>query len=602
MRTGSNQDLLELWARAVKVNARAPAVIETGRRLTFGELDAWADSLARELRAAGTQPGDIVALCDERSAGAIAAILAVFKCGAAYLPIEPHLPPARRELMLADARPRVLLAGNAAALPDGIAAIEIAAQRAAAGRDCAATAAFPAGRALYVLYTSGSSGAPKGVIGTHPGLINRLQWMWREFPFAAGERVAHRTNLGFVDSVAEVWGALLAGVPIVLIAPSTVADVDAFISEIGAAGVTRLVVVPSLLETVLSAGRNLAATWRSLSVCVTSGEALPRAVAERFRATLPNCRLLNIYGMTEAAADATCSVVALGSADDSVRIGKPIDGMQVRVLDEALNPVAPGEVGQVYISGVGLAQGYLGRAALTAEKFLPDPYADGGARMYATGDFALRHEDDEFEYRGRRDGQVKVRGHRVELDEIERAALEHTAVAQCVAGLTPGGADLQLVVVVRAGTQVTARGLKDHLRHKLPAYAIPAFVHVRDSIPLLPNGKLDRRAALQATFELRGGAPLSDATQRRVALIWQELLRSDAIGSDGNYFDLGGNSLNGALAVTRLRGEFGVSLGIAEFLESATLADLARLLDERVALDRVRSHAGHEAETELVEF
>jgi amino acid adenylation domain-containing protein len=605
-------DLAEIWRRRLPAVFSRPALLHAGGPVTFGQLDLWSDDIAVAARDAGVAPGDVLAIVGERSAGAIAAMLGAAKCGAMYVPVEPHLPAARRASILADAQPAaiVILEGTARAICESVlesATAPVIKQTlpAHSARARFKASRYPRDIPFYLLYTSGSSGVPKGVIGTQRGLLNRLEWMWREFPFEAGERTAHRTNLGFVDSVAEIWGSLLSGVPLVIVEPAAVADIDALISIIARNEVSRIVMVPSLLRAVLSAGRPLAQEWPALRYCVTSGETLPPAVAAELTYILPQCGLINLYGMTEAAADVTAFTVDTSLPKTAIPIGTPIDGMRISLMDDTLRPVARGERGHIYIGGVGLACGYHRRPSLTALSFIPDPSGEHpGARLYSTGDHGRVNTNGELEYLGRQDSQVKVRGHRIELAEIERHAREHPAITDCAAVVTEDGGDnLQLFASLRPQTELTAAELKSFLAERLPRYMVPAFVHVRNRLPLLPNGKIDRRSlAMLSIVRADTGEPPASEAERRVALIWQELLRIDMPGRRGQFLELGGNSLKAALAVTRLRAAFEVDLTVPEFLDFRDLAHAAQVLERRAAIKRMLKRTVADASSEAIDF
>jgi amino acid adenylation domain-containing protein len=617
----ARQHLLAQWSRQVREAGHEPSLIERERRITIDELDRWSDAIASMLIARGVGIGSVVAILTERSAVAISSMLAVVKIGAAYLPIETQLPAQRRRSMIDTTRPAALVScspDTAAFVAEQGLADTYQVIFAPPWEAFIATEAvvapveqrprwhdLPGAAGLYLLFTSGSSGEPKAVVGTRGGLMNRLEWMWSRYPLQANERLVHKTALSFVDAVAEIWSALLSGIPLVLLDAREAQDLDLFIQRVADERITRIVLVPSLLRALLSTPQDLARRWAALRFCVCSGEALTAPIALECRRRLPYTTLINLYGMTEAAADATCSEVAHVTGDATVPIGTAIDGMEVLILDEDLAAVPAGQTGQLFIGGVGLAQGYYARPAATARVFIPDPRPmRPGARLYATGDFGRWSDYGQLEYAGRRDTQVKVRGHRVELIELERNALLHPSVAECVALVSEEiPEDIQLFVRLHDETELLPLELKAFLASRIPGYMQPSFVHVRHRFPYLVNGKVDRRALLKTdrTMQLDGEPPRS-GVERQIALLWQELLRSDLPTRTSRFFDLGGNSLKAALLVTRLRAQFGVELSLTEFLESADLTQLARLIDRRLAVQRLAAAPGNCESGELLEL
>ncbi|HEU0077710.1 MAG TPA: amino acid adenylation domain-containing protein, partial [Longimicrobiaceae bacterium] len=380
--------------------ARAPDAVALswrGEPTTYADLDRRSAALADALLRRGVGPETRVGVCMARAPGLVAALLAVLRAGGAYVPMDPGYPPERLRYMLADSDAALLLADAAAAErlgdcgvevvlvddPSVLSPVDVVALHAAGAPDepCSLSLA-------YVVYTSGSTGTPKGVLGTHRGILNRSAWMWSEYPFAADEVCCQKTSLAFVDSVWEVFGPLLAGVPSVLVPDEDARDPEALAGVLARHGVTRIVLVPSLLRALLDAHPDLGERCPRLRLVVTSGEALPPELARRFAEAVPGATLLNLYGSSEVAADSTHH--ALGTAgEERVPIGRPIWNTRVYVVDAAMQPLPPGAAGELYVAGDGVARGYMGDPAATAERFVPDPFASApGGRMYRTGDRA----------------------------------------------------------------------------------------------------------------------------------------------------------------------------------------------------------------------
>jgi natural product biosynthesis luciferase-like monooxygenase protein/amino acid adenylation domain-containing protein/non-ribosomal peptide synthase protein (TIGR01720 family) len=560
----------------------APALLSGEARVTYRELAARADRLARRLRVMGVGPESRVALCADRSVEMVAGVLAVLKAGGAYVPLDPAYPRERLTWMVEESRPSVLLARRHLAdrLPphEGMATLWLEDDGPDAGGPLPAA---PGGDALaYVIFTSGSTGRPKGVMATHRATLNRFAWMWRVFPFEPDEVGVVKTALSFVDSVWELFGPLLAGVPSVLLPEDTVKDPARMVEALEANRVTRLVLVPSLLRALLEVP-DMARRLSALRTWVTSGERLPEELAARFREQLPHARLLNLYGSSEVAADATAGVVDTGL----VTIGRPIDNLRAYVLDGALRPVPPGVRGELYVAGPGVARGYLGRADATAERFVPEPFGEEpGARMYRTGDVARWSPDGQLEYLGRADDQVKVRGARVEPGEVEASLALHPSVSRVAVVAhesAPGDARLVAWVVLQPGQVLDAAVLRAFLKARLPDFMVPSAFEALEALPLTPSGKVDRRL-LRARAAPTGNAVeyVAPATPEELALagIWTELLGRPRIGARDDFFALGGHSLMAAQIVSRVRDALGVELPLTAVFESPTLAGLAEVV------------------------
>jgi len=518
-------------------------------------------------------------------------LLAILKAGGAYVALEPAHPAERISFMLRDSGAPLLLTqqqlgetlaswgGESIYLGSECPEIALAPVENPANTACAANSA-------YVLYTSGSTGRPKGVVSEHRASINRFAWMWRTYPFAEGEVCCQKTSLSFGDSIWEIFGPLLQGIPLVLIPDEVVKDPQLFVAALSANRVTRLVLVPSLLRVILESGEDLAQQLDALRYCVCSGETLPVELAKSFHEQIPHATLINLYGSSEVAADVMGYKVSNTDGVASIPIGKPIANTNVFILDSNLQPVPLGVLGEIYVSGEGLARGYLNSAKLTAEKFVAHPFSRGpGSRLFRTGDIGRYLPDGNIEYHGRRDHQVKVRGYRIELREIEAQLAIHPQVQQAVviaSGNEDG--DQQLVAyIVTAGEAPTDNDLRTHLRRKLPDYMIPSAFVLLEALPLTSSGKVNRLALPRLTgAQLATGqdsVPPRTDVEKQLAAIWTEVLKRDHVGLNDNFFEIGGHSLLATQVISRVRKRFQVEMPLRSMFESPTVASLAAVLE-----------------------
>jgi amino acid adenylation domain-containing protein len=566
----------------------APAVEFEGGTLTFSELNALANRIAHRLRGLGVGRETLVGVCAERSPELVAGLLGVLKAGGAYVPLDPEYPADRLAFMVGDAAAPVLLTQRhlAGGLPGTAAAVLLLDDPevwAGAPDDNPAALAVP-DNAAYAIYTSGSTGRPKGVPNTHRAICNRLDWMQRTYGLTAGDAVLQKTPASFDVSVWEFFWPLLAGARLVLARPGGHRDAAYLRDLIAERRVTTAHFVPSMLATFVA--EEGIESCRSLRRVICSGEELPAEVARRLLARLPGVELHNLYGPTEAAIDVSawaCTPEALAGAA-SVPIGRPIQNLRLHVLDRRLEPVPPGVVGELLIGGVGLARGYLGRAGLTAERFVPDPFAGGGSRLYRTGDLARWRRDGALEFRGRADHQVKLRGLRIELGEIEAGLRGRPDVADAVVLVREDGpGDRRLVAYLTGEPDVPA--LRDALREALPEYMVPSAFVTLPELPLTPNGKLDRRALpapeRQRTTEREFVEPATPAEQT-VAGIWRDVLGLERIGADDDFFELGGHSLLATQVVARLRkvrDAGGRPISVMDTFQHRTVRELAALTE-----------------------
>jgi amino acid adenylation domain-containing protein len=593
---GSVQALVEQAPRAAP---DSPALIDGDLQISHAALHARANRLAHHLRALGVGPDVRVAVCMQRSADLVIALLAVLKAGGAYVPLDPGYPAERLAYMLNDSAPAAVLTHPA--VPPAVQALLRTAMdtrpvidlhaEATLWQACPASPLHPKAVGLtpehlaYVAYTSGSTGQPKGVANTIAGLANRLAWFVDAIASAMPQPpvTGMKTSICFVDSVTEMLQTLAAGGCLVVFDAETAKDTDRFAQQVQRHGVTMLVVVPSLLTQLLDVDARAFTTVRTL---ICSGERLAPDLARAVRAAHPGARLFNFYGSSEVNGEATfhdCSgdgehgaSVATGAAASP--IGRPIANLRVYLLDARLRPVPVGVTGELYVGGVGLARGYLGRADLTAERFLPDPFVPGG-RIYQTGDLARYRDDGVLEFAGRNDHQVKIRGFRIELGEVEAAIRQHPGVQQVVVmGREDVPGETRLVAYLSSAVPrgELVAGVRERLAACLPEYMMPAHFVVLDAMPMTPSGKLDRKSLPAPTrgSELDVPGP-RNPTEAAVARIMGEVLNAAHVGVSDDFFHIGGHSLLAARLIGRLNRELGTSLTLRTLFENPTVETLA---------------------------
>ncbi|WP_327726199.1 non-ribosomal peptide synthetase [Streptomyces sp. NBC_00487] len=567
--------------------------------LTFGELEVRANRLAWGLRGLGVGPGDLVGVCLPRTADLVVALLGVLKSGAGFVPVDPGYPAERVAFMLEDSGVSVVLRS----LDDvpGFAGGAFSSSRPpvlGGGDDVA-----------YVIYTSGSTGRPKGVVIEHRQVVAMLGWAGRVFSAGELSGTLAGTSVSFDLSVFEIFAPLSVGGSVVL-SPGSVLDL--LVNPSFYEGVTLVNTVPSVVRELLAADA-FPSGARTVNL---AGEALSPGLVRDLYAHPVVEVVNNLYGPSEDTTYSTHAVTCVG--DERTPIGVPVDGTSAYVLDGGLRPVPLGAVGELYLSGAGVTRGYLGRAALTAERFLPDPFASGGGRMYRTGDLVRWRSDGQLDYLGRADGQVKVRGHRIELGEVEEVLRRHGRVGEVVvvAGDGAAGTTRLIAYIVAADTDTDAKTDADadadaestldvavlgaHARRWLPDFMVPSVFMTLDEFPLLPNGKIDRSAlpapdseAARAVFR----DPQSEA-EKLIAGIWQELLDVPRVGADDDFFTLGGHSILASRVTSRLATRTGMDVPLNLLFEYPVLADLATQLPDpatwpaQAAIPRVRRVLG----------
>ncbi|HKI02159.1 MAG TPA: non-ribosomal peptide synthase/polyketide synthase, partial [Thermoanaerobaculia bacterium] len=596
---GPGERCLHEWIEAQA--ARTPAavgVVCEGEALTYGELDARADRLARVLRGLGAGAETRVGICVERSLEMMVGLLGILKAGAAYVPLDPSYPVERLAFMLEDSQ-------------RGLAAPVLLTQKRLLGalpehsaRTICLDEPLPeAGAAIggkprpdhlaYAIFTSGSTGRPKGAMNSHRGIVNRLLWMQEAFGLTAEDRVVQKTPISFDVSVWELFWPLMVGARLVIARPGGHQDPAYLMGLIAEQGVTTIHFVPSMLQVFLEApGLDGCGSLRRV---VASGEALPQDLERRFfeRLGWTGAGLFNLYGPTEAAVDVTVWSCERDGRRAAVPIGRPIANTRIHLLGRFLEEVPIGVAGELHIGGVQVGRGYLDRPGLTAERFIPDPFGEPGERLYKTGDLARHLADGAIEFLGRIDHQVKIRGFRIELGEIESALAAHPSVREAVvvaregsAGLGAGDWRLVAYVVPEAGGEVDPAGLRSFLAAALPEYMLPSAWVALEAMPLSPSGKVDRRALPREERPLEPGTEAMaprNALERYLALLWSELLGVEGVGIQDDFFALGGNSITGAVLINRLQERLGEIVHVVVLFDAPTVAKMGAHL--------VREHA-----------
>ncbi|WP_375772168.1 amino acid adenylation domain-containing protein [Archangium gephyra] len=581
----------DLIAAQAASSPDATAVISDEGVLTYRQLDRRANQLANHLASRGVRPGDFVAVQLERGLDLPVVLVGILKAGAAYVPIDPQAPAARRESILGATRARVLVTHTALYDTSGLDAarrLDVDTPEVWDGVPATPPAVHVGPEDLiYALFTSGTTGEPKGVLLEHGGISNTLTWMVREYGFSAADRMLQQAPYTFDAAVLELFLPLISGGSVVLARPGGQRDPRYLVETVRDREVTMLFLVPSMLRYVLDEPG--LAKCRALRHVLCGGEALSRELAERFftRLAVP---LHNLYGPTET------SILVLTwtcRSDDSrahVPIGTPIDHVVAHVLDDTARPVPAGEAGELVIGGVSLARGYLGDPDLTAQRFIFAPAVAPGTRLYRTGDRVRKHPDGTFEFLGRLDEQVKIQGNRIELREIESLLRKVPKVRQAavvVEYATATGHPHLVAYLETTDGPVQLRELRAHLSRHLPGYAIPSRFKLAERLPLSAHGKLDKGAlAHQATVPLAGETedehPRSELEQK-LADIWSELLRVPKVGIKDDFFELGGDSITCLEVIERAR-QHGVTLTPGDFFKLRRIEKIATAVRQRAQM------------------
>lgn len=554
------------------------------QELTYAELNRRANQLARLLRRKGVGPDVLVGIFAERSFELVVSMLAVLKAGGAYVPLDASYPAERLAHMLEDAQAALVLTqphleNQLPATAKEVLALDASwtAYSDESGDDLDEIGT-PEDLA-YVIFTSGSTGRPKGAMNEHRGICNRLLWMQEQYGLSADDHVLQKTPFSFDVSVWEFFWPLLVGARLVIARPEGHRDSAYLVELICRSRITTLHFVPSMLRVFLEQ-EGVEGCRESIKRVICSGEALPHQLQERFFARLPGAELHNLYGPTEAAVDVTFWKCQKGDDRLSVPIGRPVANTQMYVLDARMEPVPLGVAGELYIGGVQVGRGYVGRDDLTAERFVQDPFSGTpGARLYKTGDLGRYLPDGVIEYLGRTDFQVKIRGQRIELGEIEEMLDQHPGVAQSVVMMREDTPDDQRLVayVLPRQADVSARELNDHLAAQLPLYMVPSAFVMLDELPLTPSGKVNRKDLPTPTLsdlQRAGYVAPETPTEQVLAEIWANVLHLERVGLHDNFFELGGHSLLAVSVIERMR-QAKLQADVRSMFLAPTIAELA---------------------------
>jgi amino acid adenylation domain-containing protein len=581
--------IAELVAQQAAVDPGAIAVSAGRESLSYGELDRRANRLANYLRSLGVGRDAAVGLYLERSPAMVAASLAILKAGGAYIPLDPVQPVARLDFMLKDADARVVITTEALAqrLPAGswqVVTLDGDAEKIAAQSANKPESNTRPDDLAYIIYTSGSTGQPKGVEVPHAGLSNLVAWHVKAFQVGAKDRASALASLGFDAAVWELWPYLASGASVHLPEERIRSDAKALRDWMVSERITVAFAATAMAENLMQLDWPKTAALRFL---LTGADTLKKYPSSG----LPFV-LVNNYGPTEGTVVSTSGVIAASSSSNQPpTIGRPIDGVQVYILDEHQQPVADGTVGEIYIAGAGLARGYRNRPDLTAERFVANPFStEAGARLYRSGDLARRLPDGQIAFLGRMDEQVKIRGYRVEPSEIATVLGQHSSVqtsAVVAREDVPGEKDLVAYVVLSAGAKLNAGELREHLRKRLPDYMVPAEFVAIPSVPVTANGKLDRKALPRTN----GSKPHAEnyvgprtAVEEELVKILAPLLKLDRVGVNDNFFLLGGHSLLGTQLIARISETFGVDLTLLKLFDHPTVSEMSSEIEELILL------------------
>jgi len=612
-----NQSIHQLFESQVEKTPDAVAVMFEGQELTYRELNCRANQLAHYLRESGVGAEVLVGICIKPSLELIVGLLGVLKADSVYVPLDPNYPQERIEFMVEDSKVQVIL--TIESLINKISSqqtplICLDKDWDSIGRKSIENPHHPTApnELAYVIYTSGSTGRPKAVLGAVRGVLNRLYWGWRKMPFEADEICCQKTSINFVDHVVEIFSPILKGVPLVVIPDHIRGDILELMDVLSVQKVTRIVLVPSLLKTMLENAPPELALFRQLKYVICSGEALPLKLAEEFHQKISSARLVNLYGSSEVAADVTYFEVNLPLEDVvktdlgevieknlqniTIPIGKPIANTQIYILDKYGNLLPPGVIGELYVGGDGLAKGYLNQPELTQKSFILNPFTKNNGnsktseeeRLFRTGDLACWLPDGNIEFHGRIDHQVKLRGFRIELGEIEAVLSQHETVSEAVVVLYERDDNKFLAAYItesvgpKTKDNIVISELRAWLRKRLPDYMIPTSFTVLDGLPLTPNGKTDR-SALPVPEQVNQEQKQSytaprDSLEQQLTIIWEEVLKRNPIGVHENFFELGGNSLAAVMLFNKIGTTFKKRMPPVTLYQAPSIAQFASVL------------------------
>ncbi|WP_041814810.1 non-ribosomal peptide synthetase [Rhodococcus erythropolis] len=567
--------LVDVFDAQVEASPDAVAVSFEGVSLSYAEFDSRVNRLARYLVSVGVGPESLVGVAVRRSVDLLVAVYGVLKAGGGYVPVDPDQPAERNAYVLESASPVCVISTSDVGFDAGVVpvvevdVVDVSGFSDNPVSDIDRVSPLLSGNAAYVIFTSGSTGRPKGVSVSHAAIVNRLAWMQDEYGLDSSDVVLQKTPFTFDVSVWELFWPLQVGARLVVAVPDGHRDPRYLTSVIVGEGVTTVHFVPSMLEVFVT--DSSVAGCVSLTRVFASGEALPASVVADVWAVLPGVGVHNLYGPTEAAVDVTFHEVVPADVL-GVPIGAPVWNTQVFVLDSRLSPVPVGVAGELYLAGVQLARGYVGRPDLSSDRFVANPFSGDGGRMYRSGDVVRWTASGELEYIGRSDFQVKLHGLRIELGEIESVIREHESVSSVVVVVRE---DVLVAYVTAAGGVVDVDELKRVVAGRLPGYMVPAVVMVLDELPLGVSGKLDRKLLPDPVFVAREFRAPSSVAEIAVAGVFGDVLRLEQVGLDDDFFELGGNSLVATQLVARVGQALDTQVPVRVLFEASTVEGLA---------------------------
>ena len=585
----------ELFEEQVKRTPMSIALAFEDIELTYQELNQRANKLAHHLRKLGVQKDNIVGISAEKSLELIIGILGILKAGGAYVPLDTEYPIERLKFMLEDSQAKVLLTQKhlLSKLPSHhqTALLEGDNEKINRESDTNLTHVNTSTNLAYVIYTSGSTGKPKGVPSNHLSVINRFTWSWNRYPLHKDDVFCLQTNIGFVDSVWDIFGALLKGIKLAIFPIEVSKDVEKLVKHLKQQKVTRITLVPSFLKALLQYHPDLKKLLPKLNHWEITGEVFPRDLITHFLKTMPDVKLIDVYGATEATSVIYYEYFLNPEASQILTHTLILANTQIYILDKYLRPVPIGIPGELYIGGIPIAEGYLNREELTKEKFIPNLYCAEDANFYKTGDLACYTREGNVELLGRTDHQVKIRGFRVELGEIESVLREQEGISDAVANAydDTNGYKILIAYVVFQDKMISKELeqkklelLQNQLRAHLPDYMLPRELIILDKMPFNPNGKIDRQALPLAGKLLQkvGYVPPVNATEFQLVKIWEDLLNSKQVGIFDNFFEIGGNSILLINLVSKIKKILKKNISITDIFKNSTIFTLANLINK----------------------
>ncbi len=587
------ETLPDAFRRQAAERPEAVALVTSRESVTYRQLNHRVRQLVTCLRSMGVRPGDLIAVCMNRSPDMVAAVLAITQAGGAYVPLDPTYPADRLQFMLEDCQAKILVTHSTIAdhLPVGDRQVLRADQPLPEPDEAAIQGASATpDQVAYVIYTSGSTGIPKGVVVRHRAAVNTIDWVSRELKVGPSDRLLFVTSLSFDLSVYDIFGVLGAGGSLYVTTEQELREPQKLAELLHSGRITMWDSAPAALQQLVPFFHQQE-SCASLRLVMLSGDWIPVTLPDQIRNTFVNAKVVSLGGATEAAIWSNWyPVETVDPAWASIPYGKPIRNAVYHVLDEQLQPVPVGTPGELHIGGLCLADGYLNREELTAQRFIPDPFRPG-ERLYKTGDLAKYWPDGNLEFLGRIDHQVKVRGFRVELGEIEAGLTQHPTVREAVVKpFRDAGGVVMLTAFVVARSRVEAATLATYLRARMPEYMVPTTFVFLEAIPLTPNGKVDRNSLKQPSQSqtvraiTKAKEPPANDMEATIAEAFSEVLGIGAVGRDDNFFDLGGHSLKAAELVARIQQYLGFELRLASLLAAPTVRELAVMIQQKLEL------------------